>query len=294
MSAPHPLVCNPSPSPLTTYLGEINGIPLLSADEEKALARRVRQGDSEARDQLARANLRLVVKIAQGYAGRGLGLDDLVAEGNLGLLRAVVRFDPDVGTRFGTYAGYWITQAMRQAVLDAGHAVRVPPSTARLATRWRRASEHLRGKLGRPPTEDEVAGALCLTRKGLRIVRAALLAFAGSVQEGEADSGRALEDWLPDRHAEEPGDALGQADESRQLWGMLGRLGGREAAVLKLRFGLDGRKPQSLAEVGGRLRLSRERVRQIERRALHHLRRSLGPTTSRSRHGTSGGRDRRQ
>jgi RNA polymerase primary sigma factor len=289
MFDPQRPVCPSSPSPLTTYLGEINGTPLLSAEEEKTLARRIRQGDAEARDHLTRANLRLVVKIAQGFVGRGLDLDDLVAEGNLGLLRAVGRFDPDVGTRFATYAGYCIAQAMQKTVVGAGSAVRLPASAVRLVWTWRRAAARLQEELGRSPSEDEVAGVLHLSSKRLKVVRAALRAGHGSIQGSEEDAGQELDRWLPDSHTEEPGEALEEADERGRMRGMLDQLGAREAAVLRLRFGLDGKKPLTLAAVGSRLGLTRERVRQLERRALNRLRRGLeadgGPVPSRLQRG---------
>lgn len=297
MSDPQCSVADASPSLLTTYMAEIGCTPLLSAEEEKALGRRVRQGDAEARDHLAQANLRLVVKIAQGYAGRGVDLEDLIAEGNLGLLRAVARFDPDVGTRFATYAVYWIAQAMQQAVLCTAPAVRVPASAVRLVGKWRRTTERLQEELGRVPTEDEVAAALRLTGKGRAVVRAALLAGSAPAPGGESDMSLSLDEWLPDAHAETPGEALGEADECGRVLGMLDRLGGREAAVLRFRFGLGGRPPLTLAEIGGRMGLTREGVRQIERKALNHLRHRLevgGPSSERaSRRAVSEGQRRR-
>src|SRR5262245_50389862 len=143
--------------PLATYFSEIDATPLLSAEEEADLAFRVREGDAEARDHLVRANLRLVVSIARGYLGMGMELADLIAEGNLGVLRAVEGFDPTMKTRFSTYAGYWIKQSIRRGLINTGKTVRVPVYMAQLMTEWRRAAAGLQEELGRPPTEEEVA-----------------------------------------------------------------------------------------------------------------------------------------
>src|SRR5438445_2420103 len=147
-------------SPLETYLREINETPLLSADEEKQLAYRIEEGDSEARDHMVRANLRLVVNIARGYAGKGLGLQDLIEEGNLGLLRAVEGFDPSMNTRFSTYASYWIKQSMKRAVVNTAKTIRLPAYMVELLTKWRRATAVLQEELGRAPLEQEIAAHL--------------------------------------------------------------------------------------------------------------------------------------
>ena len=144
-------------SPLETYLREINQTPLLRKDEEKQLAYRVEGGDSAARDHLVRANLRLVVNIARSYTGKGLSLEDLIAEGNLGLLRAVDRFDPSFNTRFGTYASYWIKQSIRRALTGTSRTIRLPAHLQHLLSRWRRADAELREELGRAPADEEVA-----------------------------------------------------------------------------------------------------------------------------------------
>jgi RNA polymerase sigma factor (sigma-70 family) len=147
----------PVQSPLETYLGEINETPLLSADEEKELAQRIEGGDSEARDHMVRANLRLVVNIARSYTGKGLGLQDLIAEGNLGLLRAVEGFDPSMNTRFSTYASYWIKQSIKRAVINTGKTIRIPAYMNELLVKWRRATAKLQDELGRIPTQEEKA-----------------------------------------------------------------------------------------------------------------------------------------
>src|SRR5580700_11351121 len=158
-------------TPLESYLREINETPLLKPDEEKQLAYRIEEGDSEARDHLARANLRLVVNIARSYAGKGLGLQDLIAEGNLGLLRAVEGFDPSMNTRFSTYASYWIKQSIKRAVINTGKTIRIPAYMNELLVKWRRATAKLQDDLGRPPTQEEVATSLNLPRKKLAIIK---------------------------------------------------------------------------------------------------------------------------
>src|ERR1700676_4498768 len=144
----------PAQTPLETYLREINDTPLLSADEERELAYRIEEGDTEARDHMVRANLRLVVNIARSYRSTGLGLQDLIEEGNLGLLRAVEGFDPSMNTRFSTYASYWIRQSMKRAVVNTAKTVRLPAYMVELLTKWRRATAQLQEELGRPPTQE--------------------------------------------------------------------------------------------------------------------------------------------
>ena len=158
-------------SPLETYLREINEVALLTADEEKMLAKRIEQGDDQARDRMVRANLRLVVNIARGYVGKGLALQDLIEEGNLGLLRAVQGFDPEVGTRFSTYASYWIKQSIKRALVNTAKPIRIPAYMVELLCKWRRMSADLQDSLGRPPTVEEIARALRSPRRSWRSSR---------------------------------------------------------------------------------------------------------------------------
>jgi RNA polymerase primary sigma factor len=257
------------------YFGEIDAIPLLDADEEKALAHRVAEGDLEARDLMARANLRLVVNIARGYLGRGLDLPDLIAEGNLGLLRAVEDFDPSMNTRFSTYASYWIKQSIKRALVNTGKTIRIPAYMAQLLTDWRRATAELQEELGRPPTQEEVAARLSLSRRKLNLIKKAIRLHTAAPQPASADEGQTLAASLMDERARSPGDALAALDEARQVLALVNRLRAREAEVLRLRFGLGGEEPKTLTEVGGQLGLTRERVRQIEKRAMAQLRRRL-------------------
>jgi RNA polymerase primary sigma factor len=262
-------------NPFELYLREINETPLLAAEEEKRLAHRIERGDPEARDHLVRANLRLVVSLARSYTGKGLCLADLIAEGNLGLLRAVEGFDPSMETRFSTYATYWIKQSIKRALLNTGKTIRVPAYMAELLTKWRRSSARLQEELGRAPTREEIAASLHLTKKKLKIIQKALRIHE-AIQQGDGpDAGRFLEDTLADHSATAPDVGMTRSDELRQVLSLLGELDERSAAVLRLRYGLDGEEPKTLKEIGDHLGLTRERVRQIERDALGRLRENL-------------------
>ncbi len=262
---------NPVQSPLETYLGEINETPLLSADEEKQLARRIETGDSEARDHMVRANLRLVVNIARSYAGKGLGLQDLIAEGNLGLLRAVEGFDPSMNTRFSTYASYWIKQSIKRAVINTGKTIRIPAYMNELLVKWRRATAKLQDELGRAPTQEEIAQSLSLPKKKLAIIKKAIRIYNAAPQADHADGTRSIDETLMDESSQTPESNIVKADDLKQVMTLLDQMDKREAAVLRLRFGLQGEEPKTLKEIGERLGLTRERVRQIESEALSKL-----------------------
>jgi len=262
-----------SPMPLETYLRDINQTPLLDAEQEQQLARRVEDGDPQARDHLIRANLRLVVNLARGYAGRGMAMEDLIAEGNLGLMRAAEGFDASRGLRFSTYATYWIKQSIKRGLVNTAKTIRLPAYMVGLLTRWRQATAALQEKLGRTPTQDEVADDLDLPAKRLKIVQKALRVSNVAVQEEDGSGVSLGELALADEAG--PDARLAGADELRQVLGLLDRMDGREAAVLRLRFGLDGGEARTLREVGDCLGLTRERVRQIERDGLRKLREGL-------------------
>jgi RNA polymerase primary sigma factor len=253
------------------YLSEIATTPLLDAAGERDLARRVASGDAEARDHLVRANLRLVVAIARGFRGRGVAAEDLVAEGNLGLVRAAESFDPGAGTRFATYASYWIKQSMRVALMKRGEAVRLPAYMVTLLGKWRRASAELSRALGREPTQAEVIAVLGLSRARAENALAALAVKAAMPRQAkDAETAPDLAAWAIDGSAS----AAENAEAAEEAGAALGRLEGLDARsreVIRLRFGLGGEEPLLLREVGKRLGLTRERVRQLEKQALREL-----------------------
>jgi RNA polymerase primary sigma factor len=262
-------------SPLETYLREINETPLLNADEEKRLAYRIDEGDHDARDRMVRANLRLVVNIARGYTGKGLSLQDLIEEGNLGLLRAVEGFDPGMNTRFSTYASYWIKQSIKRALVNTAKTIRIPAYMVELLAKWRRASARLQDELGRPPTPEEVANTLDLPKKKLAIIKKAIRVYNAAPQPEQMENGWSLDEMVMDGHSKSPEHEMVEADDLNHVMEQLEKMDKREATVLRMRFGLDAAEPKTLKEIGECLGLTRERVRQIESEALTKLSESL-------------------
>lgn len=262
-------------TPLETYLREINETRLLTAAEEKELAVNIGNGDLGSRDRMVRANLRLVVNIARGYAGKGLGLQDLIEEGNLGLLRAVEGFDPAVGTRFSTYASYWIKQSIKRALINTGKTIRIPAYMVELLSKWRRASARLTEELDRTPTPEEIARVLGLPKKKLPIIKKAIKIYNATPQTDQTEAGWTLGDMVMDENQLAPDERLVESDSLRHVLKMLERMDEREATILRLRFGLGGIEPRTLKEIGEQLGLTRERVRQIETEALAKMAASL-------------------
>jgi RNA polymerase primary sigma factor len=258
-------------SPLETYLREINETPLLSPREEKELAHRIAVGDSEARDQMVRANLRLVVNIARSYTGKGLALQDLIEEGNLGLLRAVEGFDPTMNTRFSTYASYWIKQSIKRALVNTAKTIRIPAYMVELLSKWRRASAKLQDELGRPATQEEIAHSLDLPKKKLSIIKKAIRIYNATPQTDQPETGFSLGEMLTDDRAKTPDNEMVEMDDLTHVLELLDKMDTREATILRMRFGLGDEEPKTLKEIGECLGLTRERVRQIESEALSKL-----------------------
>jgi RNA polymerase primary sigma factor len=263
--------CAKQANPLQLYLREIEEGALLSAAEESALAEAIARGDDDARARMIRANLRLVVKIARDYVGRGLVLEDLIGEGNVGLIRAAEEFKPRYGTRFSTYASYWIKQSIRHALINTSATIRLPAHMVGLLTKWRRAERAFFRERKTLPNFGDVAKLLGLseTQKSLvtRAQQARQLKLESSMT---AESGR----WPPaDSYSryESPGASLEADDERRILRDRMARLDIRERMILALRYGLEGESPLTLTEIGRRLGITREWVRKLELRALRKL-----------------------
>jgi RNA polymerase primary sigma factor len=256
---------------LETYFKEINRIQLLTAKEEKELAIAIRQGDASARESMIKANLRLVVSIAKNYVDRGLSLLDLIEEGNLGLLKAVERFDPDEECRFSTYATWWIKQSIKRALIDTVKTVRIPSYMVELMSKWKTMAASLNVKLGRQPTFEEVAEALQIPPENIGIIKTAIRASSSSSQTISLENMWTLSEILEDKNAREPAEILFDEVEIELIEKLLGLLEERDAKILRMRYGIDNGDPMTLKEIGEKVNLSRERVRQIENEALKRL-----------------------
>ena len=264
-----------APTELSWYLDQIKSTPLLTAKQEQQLARQIREhSDILAREQMIHANLRLVIKIATEYTKTGMPLADLVAEGNIGLIRAVEQFDPDAGVRFSTYAAWWIKQSIKQALNNLAQPIAVPDYLAKLIGRWRRASRMLSAEFGREPTHDEIAQRMGLSAKKMAIVEEGLRAVSTPAPVDHEDDDGNSDEAIADTASPAPDQGL--MDESMGPWvdKLLQELPDRMRAILELRFGLDGHTgPQrTYREVGKLVGLTRERVRQLEHQALKQLR----------------------
>ncbi len=258
--------------PVKIYLQEIGRVPLLSPDEETELAKRMAEGDSYAKKRLSEANLRLVVSIAKKYVGRGMQFLDLIQEGNLGLLKAVEKFDYTKGFKFSTYATWWIRQAITRAIADQARTIRIPVHMVETITKVKKVSSQLLHETGHDPSAEEIADKLEMPAERVReIMRIAQDPVSLETPIGEEEDSH-LGDFIPDDDAPAPADAASLMLLKEQLNEVLSTLTDREAKVLRLRFGLEDGRSRTLEEVGKEFDVTRERIRQIEAKALRKLR----------------------
>ena len=257
--------------PVKIYLKEIGRVPLLSPDEETELAKRMAEGDSYAKKRLSEANLRLVVSIAKKYVGRGMQFLDLIQEGNLGLLKAVEKFDYTKGFKFSTYATWWIRQAITRAIADQARTIRIPVHMVETITKVKKVSSQLLHETGHDPSAEEIADKLEMPAERVReIMRIAQDPVSLETPIGEEEDSH-LGDFIPDDDAPAPADAASLMLLKEQLNEVLSTLTDREAKVLRLRFGLEDGRSRTLEEVGKEFDVTRERIRQIEAKALRKL-----------------------
>lgn len=262
-------------SSIHLYMREVGQVPLLTPDEEVRLAARIRRGDDEARQHMIKANLRLVVKIAREYENLGLPLLDLINEGNIGLMRAVDKFDPSKGAKFSTYSSWWIKQSMRRAIANQAKTIRLPSHVLEKLCRLRRISTKLLELLGREPSNEELAAEMRMSTAKVASLRMASIRPASlEMPLGDDDTGR-LADLVPDERAENPFRELDEKTTLGMLREFLTKLEPREERILRYRFGLDGGAEKTLEEVGRFFGVTRERIRQLQNVALGKLRRMI-------------------
>lgn len=256
------------------YLSEIGRYPLLTAEEEIELARRIEEGDREASAKLCNSNLRLVVSIAKKFSGQGLPLQDLIQEGNTGLLKAVDKFDWRKGYKFSTYATWWIMQAISRSISDQSRTIRIPVHMSETIHKMRRVTRNYIQEHGQDPSSEEIAAEMDLTVERVReIQRITLEPISLETPVGEEEDSQ-MGDFIPDKTSQAPEDEVARTLLKEQIDRILHSLTPREEQVLRLRFGLDDQKPRTLEEVGVEFQVTRERIRQIEAKALRKIRRS--------------------
>lgn len=259
------------------YLREIGDIPLLSQEEELELAQRAVKGDKKAKDKLAESNMRLVVSIAKKYSGRGLDFLDLIQEGNTGLLRAVEKFDPEKGFKFSTYATWWIRQAITRAIADQARTIRIPVHMVETINKVMRTKRRLTQELNREPSDAEVAEAMGMDAEKIEYVmriRQDIASLDASVGRDGDDDESVLGDFIEDSERDSPEEATANQILKEQIAEILTTLSEREQKIIRLRFGIGGGRPHTLEEVGNEFSVTRERIRQIEAKALAKLRKN--------------------
>lgn len=258
---------------IRTYLKEIRNIPLLTAKEEIELSKRVRKGDKHARERMIRSNLRLVISIAKRYGHLGIPLMDLIEEGNMGLMKAVEKFNPRKGYRFSTYAAWWIRQSITRSIADQGKMIRVPVYVNELMSKWKKVSERLTHELKRTPRDEEVAKKMRLPRDKADKISVWLSVKTSSLEAPIGEEGEnEVMDLIENQKAVAPDEEITRFLDKEMISGLLGIMSSREKEILDMRFGLVDGKIHTLAEVAKKLGVSRERVRQIEEAALRKLR----------------------
>ncbi len=259
-------------SAFQTYLKEIKNIPLLSPEQEIDLATKSRKGDSKAREQLIRSNLRLVISIAKKYANKGLSFLDLIEEGNLGLLKAVEGYDPSSGWRFSTYATWWIKQAIRRALTNTAKTIRLPAYMVEKVSKLKGVSESLSSKLGREPSSKEIADEMDITADKVGMIERAIKSTHLLTENiTGSDLIWALSNVMTDERDKLPVEHLIDTHEKKRLKDLLHVINKREADILRMRYGLDKGEPMKLKDIGEKFKISKERVRQIEKAALNKL-----------------------
>ncbi|MFZ4587665.1 MAG: sigma-70 family RNA polymerase sigma factor [Terrimicrobiaceae bacterium] len=257
------------------YLREIGEYPLLTVEDEIKLARRIKRGDKEARAKMVRSNLRLVVKIARDYSNYGLPLLDLISEGNIGLMKAVERFDPKKGGKLSTYAAWWIKQSIKRALANQSKTIRLPVHLVDKIAKLRRVSTRMTEELGREPTDEELAEEVGMAWSKVAALKSAAIRPTSLDQPlGDEDS-TALGDIIGDEEAQDPYEMLRDKDLRDEVGGLLDVLDDRERKIINSRFGLDGQRTKTLEEVGVKFGVTRERIRQLQNIALRKLRKAL-------------------
>ena len=259
------------------YLREIGKIPLLTPEEEADLAQRIVKGDKKAKDKMVESNMRLVVSIAKRYGGRGLDFLDLIQEGNTGLLRAVEKFDPDKGFKFSTYATWWVRQAITRAIADQARTIRIPVHMVETINKVLRTSRKLTSELNREPTNEEIAEALDMEPEKIDYVmriKQDIASLDASVGRDGDDEDSVLGDFVEDEERDSPEEAAANQILKEQLSEIIATLTDREQKIIRLRFGIGGGRPHTLEEVGAEFDVTRERIRQIEAKALSKLRKN--------------------
>jgi len=258
------------------YLREIAKFSLLTPQEEVKLARRIKRGDQKARTEMVSANLRLVVKIARDYGNLGLPLLDLISEGNIGLMKAVERFDPKKGGKLSTYAAWWIKQSIKRALANQSKTIRLPVHLVDKMAKVRRVSSQMTEELGREPTDEELAEEIGLSVSKVTQLKASAVRPASLDQPIGDDDSTEFGDLVGDVEADDPFEILRDKDLREEVGDLMDILDDRERRILNSRFGLDGHKPKTLEDVGEKFGVTRERIRQLQNIALHKLRKALG------------------